>query len=222
MSALQIEGETVMQRRDVLKQLSALAVASGMALPALAATGTEPVSPPQPTEVKGKVEVLEFFHYGCPHCKAFDPLLDMWVKKLPSDVAFMRVPVTWGNPQLAGLAKLHLTLDATGDLARLHGQVFDAVQVEKQPLHTEAGAQEWAVKHGIDAKKFADAYRSFNVSVRLKRIEEIGRNYKVQGVPTLAVDGKNFTSGSIAGSHEAALKVADQLIAKARAEQGRK
>ena len=75
---------------------------------------------------------------------------------------------------------------------------------------------------GVDAKKFADAYRSFNVGVRMKRIEELGRNYKVQGVPTLAVDGKYFTSASIAGSHEAALKVADQLIAKARAEQGRK
>lgn len=86
----------------------------------------------------------------------------------------------------------------------------------------EGGAQEWAVKKGIDAKKFAEAYRSFNVNVRLKRIEELGRNYKVQGVPQLAIDGKYFTSASIAGSHEAALKAADQLIVRARGEQGRK
>lgn len=213
-----------MQRRDVLKQLSALAALGSIGLPALAqaTSGFEPVSPPQPTDVKGKVEVLEFFHYGCPHCRDFDPLLELWVKKLPSDVVFRRVPVTWGNPQLSGLAKLHLTLEATGDLARLHSHIFNAVQADKLPLHTEAGAQEWAVKNGIDAKKFSDAYRSFNVNVRLKRVEEIGRNYKIQGVPTLAVDGKYFTSGSIAGSHEAALKVADQLIARARAEQGRK
>ncbi len=166
--------------------------------------------------------MLEFFHYGCPHCKAFDPLLELWVKKLPADVVFRQVPVTWGNPQLAGLAKLHLTLAATGDLARLHPQVFDAVQTDKLPLNTEAAAQEWAVKKGIDGKKFAEAYRSFGVQVGMQRIEKLGRDYKIQGVPTLAVDGKYFTSGSIAGSHEAALKVADQLIARARGEQGRK
>ena len=214
-----------MQRRDVLKQLSALAALGGVGLPAWSQAGGkgfELVSPPQPTEVKGKIEILEFFHYGCPHCRAFDPLLEMWIKKQAADVAFHRVPVMWGNPQLIGLAKLFLTLETTGDHARLHGQIFDAVQSEKLPLHTEAGAQEWAVKKGIDAKKFAEAYRSFNVGVRLKRIEELGRNYKVQGVPLLAIDGKYFTSASIAGSHEAALKSADQLIVRARGEQGRK
>lgn len=214
-----------MQRRDVLKQLSALAALGSLGLPAWAqgsGKGFELVSPPQPTDVKGKVEVLEFFHYGCPHCRAFDPLLDAWVKKLPADVVFTRVPVMWGNPQLTGFAKLAMTLEATGDLARLHGQVFEAVQTEKLPLHTEAGAQDWAVKKGVDAKKFADAYRSFNVNVRLKRADELARAYKIEGVPTLAIDGKYFTSGSIAGTHEAALKVADQLIAKARTEQGRK
>lgn len=206
-----------MQRRDVLKQLSILTVAGGLGLPALAqGNGYELVNPPQPVDAKGKVEVLEFFHYGCPHCKSFDPVLELWVKKLPADVAFQRVPVTWGNAQLAGLARLHLTLAATGDLARLHGAVFEAVQVDKAPVHTEAGAQEWAVKKGVDGKKFADAYRSFGVQVGLQRIEKLGRDYKVQGVPTLAIDGKYFTSGSIAGSHEAALKVADQLIAKSR------
>lgn len=206
-----------MQRRDVLKQLSALAVVGGVGLPALAQpVGYELVSPAQPTDAKGKVEVLEFFHYGCPHCRNFDPLLEQWVRKLPADVVFTRVPVTWGNPQLTGLAKLFLTLEATGDQARLHGQVFDAVQSEKLPLHTEAGAQEWAVKKGIDAKKFAEAYRSFNVNVRLKRIEELGRNYKVQGVPQLAIDGKYFTSASIAGSHEAAPMPLEAPVMKTR------
>lgn len=212
-----------MQRRDVLKQLSALAALGVVGTPVWAqGGGFELVSPPQPTDVKGKVEVLEFFHYGCPHCKAFDPLLELWVKKLPADVVFRRVPATWGNPQLIGLAKLHLVLDAIGELPRLHAQVFDAVQNDKLPLQGEAAALEWAVKKGVDAKKFTDAYRSFNVSVQLKRIEEVGRSYKIQGVPTLAVDGKYFTSGTIAGTHEAALKAADQLIVKARGEQGRK
>ena len=215
-----------MQRRDVLKQLSAMLALGGVGVPVLAegpaAGGFELVSPPQPTDAKGKVEVIEFFHYGCPHCKAFDPLLEMWVKKLPADVVFRRVPVTWGNPQLSGLAKLHLALEASGELGRLHGQVFDAVQSDKLPVNTEAGATEWVAKKGGDAKKFAEAYRSFNVQVRLQRVEQVGRDYKIQGVPTLAVDGKYFTSGSIAGTHEAALKVADQLIVKARAEQGRK
>lgn len=215
-----------MQRRALLKQFPALLTLAGLGFPALAEgpseKGYELVSPPQPTETKGKVEVIEFFHYGCPHCKAFDPLLEMWVKKLPADVAFHRVPITWGSPMLSGLAKLHLALDASGDLARLHGQVFDAVQTDKLPLNTEAGAIDWVSKKGGDGKKFAEAYRSFNVQVRLQHIEQVGRDYKIQGVPTLAVDGKYFTSGSIAGTHEAALKIADQLIVKARAEQGRK
>lgn len=214
-----------MQRRDVLKQLSALAALGGLVLPAWSqgsGKGFELVSPPQPTEAKGKVEVLEFFHYGCPHCRAFDPALDAWVKKLPSDVVFTRVPVMWGQQMLVGFARLYATLDATGDLPRLHGQIFEAVQSEKLPLNTEAGAQEWVVKKGVDAKKFSDAYRGFSTNVRVKRFEEIARNYKVDGVPTLAIDGKYFTSGSLAGTHEAALKVADQLIARARSEQGRK
>lgn len=214
-----------MQRRDVLKQFSALAALGGLGLPAWSqgsGKGFELVSPPQPTEAKGKIEVLEFFHYGCPHCRAFDPALDAWVKKLPSDVVFTRVPVMWGQQMLVGFARLYATLDATGDLPRLHGQIFEAVQSEKLPLNTEAGAQEWVVKKGVDAKKFSDAYRGFSTNVRVKRFEEIARNYKVDGVPTLAIDGKYFTSGSLAGTHEAALKVADQLIARARTEQGRK
>ncbi len=214
-----------MQRRDVLKQLSALAALGGVGLPVWSqgsGKGFELVSPPQPTEAKGKVEVLEFFHYGCPHCRAFDPLLDIWVKKLPSDVVFTRVPVMWGQQMLVGLARLYATLDATGDLHRLHGQIFDAVQSEKLPLNTEAVAQEWAVKKGVDAKKFSDAYKGFSTNVRVKRFEEIARAYKIDGVPTLVIDGKYFTSGSLAGTHEAALKVADQLIARARSEQGRK
>ncbi len=206
-----------MQRRDVLKQFSALAALGSLGLPVMAqGSGFETLPQPQPTDAKGKVEVLEFFHYGCPHCKAFDPLLEIWVKKLPADVAFQRVPVTWGNPQLTGFAKLHLTLAATGDLGRLHGQIFEAVQGEHLPLNTEAGAQEWAVKKGVDAKKFADAYKSFGVQVALQRVQKIERDYKVSGVPTLAVDGRYITSASIAGTHENALKVADQLIAKSR------
>lgn len=213
-----------MLRRDVLKHLSALAAVGGLGLPAWAqgsGKGFELVSPPQPTEAKGKIEVLEFFHYGCPHCKSFDPLLEQWVKKLPADVSFTRVPVAWGNGQLAGLAKLAMTLEATGDWARLHGQIFDAVQTEKLPLHTESAAQEWVAKKGVDAKKFAEAYRSFGVNMRTKRMDELARNYKIDGVPTLAIGGRYLTSGSTAGSHEAALQVADQLIAKIRGERGK-
>lgn len=214
-----------MQRRDVLKQLSLLAALGGIGLPAWAqdgAKGFELVSPPQQTDVKGKVEVLEFFHYGCPHCRALDPLLELWVKKLPPDVVFSRVPVTWNNGMLGGFAKLYVTLETTGDIGRLHGQIFGAVQTEKLPLHTEAGALDWAVKHGVDAKKFTEAYRGFSTNSRLRRMDELARDYKIDGVPTLIVDGKYRTSASLAGSHEAALKVADQLIVRARAEQGRK
>ncbi len=211
-----------MNRRDALKQLAALATLASPVAGAWAAEETfQVLNPPQATDDPSKIEVVEFFHYGCPHCRNFDPLLESWLKKLPQDVAFRRIPAIWNNQQLAGLARLYYAAEVSGDLHALHGKVFAAVQDEKRPLHTEAGVSEWIQGKVVDPKKFMDAYKSFGVNSMLQRADQRARDMKIQGVPTLAIDGKFLTSASMAGSHEAALKKADELIARARRERAK-
>ncbi|KAI5915485.1 thiol:disulfide interchange protein DsbA/DsbL [Thauera sp. 2A1] len=211
-----------MNRRDALKQLAALAALASPVAGAWAAEETfQVLNPPQATDDPSKIEVVEFFHYGCPHCRNFDPLLESWLKKLPQDVAFRRIPAIWNNQQLAGLARLYYAAEVSGDLHALHGKVFAAVQDEKRPLHTEAGVSEWIQGKVVDPKKFMDAYKSFGVNSMLQRADQRARDMKIQGVPTLAIDGKFLTSASMAGSHEAALKKADELIARARRERAK-
>lgn len=211
-----------MNRRDALKQLAALAALASPVAGAWAAEETfQVLNPPQATDDPSKIEVVEFFHYGCPHCRNFDPLLESWLKKLPQDVTFRRIPAIWNNQQLAGLARLYYAAEVSGDLHALHGKVFAAVQDEKRPLHTEAGVSEWIQGKVADPKKFMDAYKSFGVNSMLQRADQRARDMKIQGVPTLAIDGKFLTSASMAGSHEAALKKADELIARARRERAK-
>jgi len=207
-----------MERRDVLKHLAALAGLSAIGAPAFAQTAQqfEPVSPPQPTADPAKIEVLEFFHYGCPHCRDFDPLVEAWIEKLPADVTFTRVPAIWGNPNLRALAQFYYAMEAMGIAEQLHPKVFAPFQDQKVPLNTEEGAIQWVSDNGFDGKKFADAYASFGVRGKVQRADQLARGYRIRGVPTLAIDGQFLTSASMAGSHENALKVADQLIEQAR------
>ncbi|MCB1907249.1 MAG: thiol:disulfide interchange protein DsbA/DsbL [Rhodocyclaceae bacterium] len=210
-----------MDRRQALKNVAVLA--------GLAATGGRAfaqgrsyntLDPAQPTEDASRIEIIEFFHYGCPHCRDFDPLLEAWLVNLPGDVTFKRVPAIWGNAKLKQLARLYYSAEATGDLHTLHGEVFAAFQTSKIPLDTEPGVRDWVAGKGLDADKFMAAYKSFGIQSKLARAEQLARNFRVQGVPTMAVDGKYTTSASLTGSHENTLKVIDELIAKVRAERG--
>ena len=206
-----------MNRRHALLQLAALAGASAVGAPAFAQNPTfVPVNPPQTTAEPGKVEVIEFFHYGCPHCRNFDPLLEHWLEGLPDDVVFLRVPVIWGNPDLKQLARFYYAAEAAGVLDTLHSKVFTAFQEERVPLTTEQGVSDWVTENGVDTKAFMDAYKSFGVESKIQRAAQVARAYRINGVPTLAIDGAWLTSASMAGTHEAALKVTDELIAKAR------
>lgn len=206
-----------MDRRSMLKQMAAVAGIAAMAGKVSAQQSFAEVNPPQPTGDAGKIEVLEFFHYGCPHCRDFDPLLEKWVATLPKDVEFKRVPAIWGNAQLKELARFYYTLEVTGELHALHSKVFAALQSDKVPLNTEDGVRAWIAKQGVDQKRFMETYKSFGVQSMVQRADQIARAYKIQGVPTLAIDGKYLTAGSMAGTHENALKVADQLIQRVRA-----
>ncbi len=211
-----------MNRRDALKQLVGVSAALPFANLAWAKDPFVVLNPAQKTDDPSKIEILEFFHYGCPHCRDFDPLAEAWSKKLPADVSFRQVPAIWNNPQLQGLARLFYAADVSGNLHALHPKVFAAVQDEKRPLHTEEGVRDWIAGKVSDPAKFMDAYKSFGVNSMLQRADQLARAMQIRGVPTLAVDGRFLTSASMAGSHESALKVVDQLIERVRKERGGK
>ncbi|MFM1926283.1 MAG: Thiol:disulfide interchange protein DsbA precursor [Pseudomonadota bacterium] len=166
----------------------------------------------------GKVEVIEFFWYSCPHCHAFEPAFGQWVKNAPKDVVVRRIPVSFRD-DFAPQQRLFFTLEAMNLLDSLHVKVFNAVHVEKQPLNTDASILAWAQKQGVDKAKFEETYKSFGVASKLKRAVQLQNDFKVEGVPSLGIAGRYYTDGSLAGNMDRALKVAESLIAQTR--QGR-
>ncbi len=166
----------------------------------------------------GKVEVIEFFWYSCPHCHAFEPAFGQWVKNAPKDVVVRRIPVSFRD-DFAPQQRLFFTLEALNLLDSLHVKVFNAVHVEKQPLNTDASILAWAQKQGVDKAKFEETYKSFGVASKLKRAVQLQNDFKVEGVPSLGIAGRYYTDGSLAGNMDRALKVAESLIAQTR--QGR-
>lgn len=166
----------------------------------------------------GKIEVIEFFWYSCPHCNAFEPAFAQWVKNAPKDVVVRRVPVSFRD-DFAPQQRLFFTLQAMNLLDRLHAKVFTAVHVEKLPLNTDASILAWIEKQAVDKLKFSEIYKSFGVASQLKRAVQLQNSYKVEGVPSLGVAGRYYIDGTLAGSMDRALKVADALILQTR--QGR-
>lgn len=173
----------------------------------------------QPTDSPNKIEVIEFFSYGCPHCFAFEPTLSPWVKALPTDVVFKRVPVGF-NPEYTALQRLYYTLEALGKQETLHAKVFEAIHGQHRDLGKLEVATEFAVQNGIAADQFKSAYNSFGVQSRLRRATQLTSGYQVDGVPMLAIDGRYTTSSSIAGGYENVLIVAHALIEQARVKKG--
>ena len=163
----------------------------------------------------GKVEVVEFFWYSCPHCNAFEPTLEAWVKNLPKDVSFKRVPVAFRD-DFAPQQRLFYTLKALNKVDELHGRVFRAIHAERQSLTSDDAIIAWAEKQGLDKAKFTEAFRSFSVASKLRRATQLQDAYKVEGVPALGIAGRYYTDGSLAGSMERALAVTDVLLADAR------
>ena len=178
------------------------------------------INPPQPTE-KGKIEVIEFFSYMCPHCDHIDPVVNKWTKTLSKDVVFQRVPVIF-RPQWEAPARLYYTLDALGELEKLHPAAFTAVHRERADLMNEAGVTNWAVKNGLDRKKFADTYNSFAVQSKAQGSKQKQGAYGIPGVPSFVVAGKYRTPDNFAGGFDELLKLVDGLVTKARAEQVKK
>lgn len=209
-----------MNRRLILKQLGALALLSS-ATPMVLAQQSElyrTLPSKISSETPGKVEVIEFFHYGCPHCRDFHPLIKDWLTRLPEDVAFRAVPAIWSSEQLRGLARLYYAAERTGSLDVIEDEIFVAVQDHGRPIHTEAGLKDWISGFDVDAKAFMDTYNSFALQAMVQRADQVARAYRIQGVPTMAVGGRYITAASMTGSHQRTLEVVDELIVRARAE----
>ncbi|MCX7102163.1 MAG: thiol:disulfide interchange protein DsbA/DsbL [Methylobacter sp.] len=173
--------------------------------------GYETLSPAQPTRNPDKVEIIEFFWYGCPHCYSFEPLLEKWVKELPKNVEFIRQPAVfsdlWGKH-----AKAYFTAEALGVVDKIHNDFFDAIQNKKQKLETEDELAKFFVAHGVNETEFRSTFNSFLVDSKMRQATATGGRYGITGVPAIIINGKYKTNGPLAGSHEKMLEVIDQLI----------
>lgn len=162
-----------------------------------------------------KVEVIEFFWYSCPHCNAFEPAFDAWAKKQPAHVVVKRAPVAFQD-SFVPQQRLYYALEAMGKVEELHRKVFHAIHTEKQRLATQDQIADWIAKQGVDRAKFLEVYNAFGVAGKARRATQLQDAYQVDGVPSLGIAGKYFTSGSLAQTLPRSLQVADHLIAQSR------
>jgi thiol:disulfide interchange protein DsbA len=163
----------------------------------------------------GKIEVIEFFWYSCPHCNSFEPAFERWAKAVPKDVVVRRMHVAF-RPDFEPQQRLYFTLEAMNLLETVHPKVFQAIHVEKQPLNTDAAIQGWVERQGVDKTRFAEIYKSFGVATKARRAVQLQNEFRIEGVPSLGVAGRYYIDGSLAGNMDRALKVAEALIAQTR------
>lgn len=169
---------------------------------------------PQPVATAGKIEVIEFFSYGCPHCARFHPTVTKWAKALPDDAVFVRVPVSFGRRPWGQLVRTYYALEAMGDLEKFDDALFKAIHDEHKPLFNEDSLAAWVAERGGSAAKFREAFNSTAVSQKSLRAEQLTRDYRVSGVPQLAINGKYVPLGD---TQEDMLRIANELIARERA-----
>jgi thiol:disulfide interchange protein DsbA len=162
----------------------------------------------------GKLELIDFFWYGCPHCAAFEPALDAWSRHLPEFTTFSRVPVAFRPEPFATHQRIFYALEALGQLEAQHRRVFYAIHNEKLAMNKPAEIAAYLAPHGVDSAKFLEAFSSFTTQSKIKRANALVDAYQIDGVPAIGVHGRYYTSGAMAGSNEQALIVADYLVQK--------
>jgi protein dithiol oxidoreductase (disulfide-forming) len=165
---------------------------------------------------EGKLEIVDFFWYSCPHCNAFEPALQDWDKRLAPDVSLRRVPVAFRD-DMVPQQRLFYCLEAMGKVQDLHVKVFDALHKERLPLVTLQPMVEWVAKQGLDPQKFTDLYNSFAISAKARRATDLQNMYTVEGVPAMGIAGRYYTDGTLAGSNARMLQVVDYLAGEVRA-----
>ncbi len=174
---------------------------------------------PQPVSVRTGIEVIDFFWYGCPHCNNLQPPLERWIGRQPPDVTVRRIPAilrdTW-----APHARIYYTLEALGEVARLHQRVYDSYHIEKLAMSRPEVMTEWAVRHGISSDRWDEAYNSVAVQRKIEEAARLTRAYKVSGTPSLVVQGRYLTSGNMAESLEGLVTTLDRLVRRERDQTG--
>jgi thiol:disulfide interchange protein DsbA len=169
-----------------------------------------------PTEVEaGKIEVIEFFWYSCPHCNTFEPRFASWIKALPKDVVVKRVPVRFRD-DFEAQQRAYYVFESLGLIETMHGKLFHAIHTERQTLNTGAALAAWAGKNGMTEQKFSETFNSFGVATKARRATQLQEAFKVQGVPALGIAGRFYTDGSLAGNMDRAVQVTDFLLGEVR------
>ena len=216
-----------MKRRDF--SLAAISAASVAGLP-LAAQAQSPAAAKKPVEGTdylsldkrvptdvgaGKIELIEFFWYSCPHCNSFEPQFAAWVKAAPKDVVVQRVPVRFRD-DFEAQQRAYYVFESLGLVDAMHGKLFHAIHTERQQLNTAPALAAWANKNGLPEKKFLDTFNSFGVATKARRATQLQDAFKVQGVPALGVAGRFYTDGSLTQTMDRALQVAEYLVGEVR------
>jgi len=170
---------------------------------------------PQPTLAGAKIEVIEFFWYGCPHCYQLEPAISKWLAVPPKDVVFKRVPAI-PSDAWAQMATMYYTLEALGPIDRLHLKIFEALHKERLRLDQKPVREAWLARHGIDLKQYLEVERSFTVITNVQRARQLTHAYRVDSVPRLVIGGRYATSPEQAGGTDAVFTVVDEAIARVR------
>lgn len=199
-----------------------LAAALGLAASGASAYGThdgayETLSAPQPTRGDGKVEVIEFYWYGCDHCYRLELAVHSWLEKKPPDVEFKRIPAG-GSERWNAMTRLYYALEALGQIDKLHSRIFDAIHKERVRFDQPSARDRWLAANGIAPERYAEMEKSFAVQAKTQRAIDLTRAYRIDGVPTLAVGGKYVTSPGRAGGGEKAFEVVNELVKRIRSE----
>ena len=213
-----VGGKSLMPVAGAAGLASSLAVVAPAAHAQAWRAGTDYVqlSQAQPTSAPaGKIEVVEFFWYGCPHCNRFEPMLEAWVKKLPQDVAFRRVPVAFRD-EFVIHQRIYYALEAMGQVDAVHKKVFHAIHVDRNPMNTTEGVADFMAKNGVDRAKFLEVFNSFGVQTKTTQAKKLAEGYRIDGVPALGINGRAWTSGALTGSLERSLQVTEYLVGQAR------
>lgn len=213
-----------MKRRDFSVVCGAAVAGTGWLAPNARAQGKAPVAGTDYVVVdkraaveapSGKIEVVEFFWYSCPHCNAFEPSFDAWRKRVPKDVVVRQVPIAF-RADFAPQQRLFYALEAMGLIDKLHRKVFAAIHVEKQNLAKGEQIADWIAKQGVDKAKFMEQFNSFSTATKTARATQLQNAYAIEGVPALGVAGRFWTDGDKAKGMERALQVTDFLVAHVR------
>ena len=211
--------------KKIVNRLLVLLAASIFVSPVMAQDGHEGhnhsddryqvLETPQPTTTGDRIEVVELFFYGCPHCYRLEPFIETWHKQLPDDVEFVRLPAILGKGWEL-MAKAYFTAELMGVLDKVHGPLFDSIHKNRQKYRNDREVRDFFVNQGIEGEEFDKMFNSFAVNVKLNNARLMTRRYKINGVPTMIVNGKYSTSASQAGGNQKLLELVDQLVEQER------